>query len=116
MLIAVTILYMPIGWWFRHIVLEREAFIVEALRKEDNVGQGIVHGENDLGSQLYFGEQASVTSSYHCGKNALQDGSKDVENISDQPYHNEDDRKSFCRTSTEIFKDLRREDDHPAGN
>lgn len=46
------------------LVGEPEAAVVEALREQDGVGEGVVHGQDD-----------------HGGQHALQHGAQDVEHV-----------------------------------
>lgn len=84
-------------WWRRHIVPQGEAPVVEALHHQDDVGNGVVDGEDD-----------------HGGQHALQHGAQDVEDIAQQPHDDELDRQAFRAAAAEVFDDLGREDDDPA--
>lgn len=47
---------------------------------------------------------------YHSWQNTLQDGSKDVEDIAQQPDDDELDRESIGASALEVLDDLRRKD------
>lgn len=59
--------------------------VIEALPKEYDICEGIIDCEN-----------------YHCGQHALEDGPKDIEDISSEPDDEKGERESFCRTTAEL--------------
>lgn len=60
---------------FDDFVAQGETAVVETLTQQDDVGQGVVDGQDD-----------------HGGEDALEDGAKDVEDVAGQPDDDEDDR------------------------
>jgi hypothetical protein len=52
---------------------------------------------------------------YHGGKNSLHDCTDDVGEISQEPYDDKLYTQTFSAAASEVFDDLRREDDDPAG-
>lgn len=52
---------------------------------------------------------------YHGGENSLQNGSEDIEDISQEPSNDELNRKGIGAAALEVLYDLRREDDHWRG-
>ncbi len=91
--------FVVLGGRGRDLVLPREATVVEALEHEDDVGDGVIYGEDD-----------------HGGQNSLQDGAKDVEDIAEQPDDDKLDRKALGAAPAEVLDDLGGEDDDPARN
>lgn len=62
-----------------------ESAIVKALAEEDEIGDRIVDGENDLESRWVsnwrLGEGAKNAKSYHGRQDALQDSTQNIEDI-----------------------------------
>lgn len=46
----------------------------------------------------------------------MEHGTDDVEDITEKPGDDEEERQAVGRCSAEVFNDLRREDNNPAGN
>ena len=45
----------------------------------------------------------------------LKDRSEYIEDVAKEPDDNEREGEAICRGAPEVFYDLRRKDDHPAG-
>ncbi|KAI4141491.1 MAG: hypothetical protein LQ340_007632 [Diploschistes diacapsis] len=86
------------GGGAREFVGEGKAAVVEALGEEDRVGKRVVDGQDD-----------------HSGEDALEDGAEDIEDVAGQPDHDEKDGEAFGAGAPEVFDNLGREDDEPAG-
>lgn len=80
-------------------VRESKAAVVEALSEENDIRKGIVNRQ--------YG---------HGGKNSLEDSTEYVEDITQQPDDDEDERQAVGGVTAEVFDDLRREDDDPTRN
>ena len=52
----------------------------------------------------------------HRRQHALQNRAQDIEDIASKPYDDEEEGKAIGRGATEVFDDLRREDNDPAGD
>lgn len=73
------------------------ATIPQRLRKQDDIGEGVIDSEHEHGRQ-----------------DMLQDAAKDIEDVAAQPSDHEDQRQPISRAPAHILHDLRREHDHPA--
>ena len=69
-------------WRRGGFVTPSESSVVEALREEDNISNRVVKGQDDLPcvSNVLFTKRVLVA--HHCRQDALQEGTKDVEDIS----------------------------------
>ncbi len=113
------------GWWGSWLVAPCESSVVKALAKQDDVSDGVVNCEDDLEYQTvsFLGDahplegEGKVTreeegkTPYHRRKNALHDGTQDVEDITNQPYNDELNGESICIAALKVLNNLRREDD-----
>lgn len=79
------------------LILPRKSPIIKALTQEDDVGDGIVDGQDN-----------------HGGKHALQDSTENVEDIAGEPDDDELEGQAVGRRAAEVLDDLWTEDDDPA--
>jgi hypothetical protein len=56
-----------------------------------------------------------VCQTHHSGKNSLHDCTDDIGEISQEPYDHKLYTQTLSAAASEVFDDLRREDDDPAG-
>ena len=75
-----------LGWW-DNLIAPGETAVVEALCEENEVGDGVIYREDDLGQKVSSirNQLACGMITYHRGENILQDSAQDVEDISEQP-------------------------------
>lgn len=81
------------------LIPKGETSIVEALPQQHDIREGVVHREDD-----------------HSGQDALKHGSQDIKDISGQPDDDEKQGEAIGGPAAEVFDDLRRKDDDPAGD
>ena len=81
--------------------------------EEDDIGDGIVDGEYDLQSRVSTALIPLLVNraTDHRGKDTLEDGAENVEDITEEPHDDELYRESFGTAALEVLEDLRGEDD-----
>lgn len=94
-----SLLHRPIPNLHRLWIPQPETRIIKILRQQHNIRQRIINRQNQ-----------------HRGQNILQYSAKNIEDISEKPDDDEFHTQTLGRTSPEIFDDLGREDDDPAGD
>lgn len=94
-------------WGRRRVITPGEAFVVEALRKEDDISDGVVDSEDDLWTSVsMLDSPGKAEEANHGGQHALEDGAEDVEDIAHKPHDYELNGQGIGALSLEVLDDL----------
>ena len=93
-----------------------ESAVVEALSQQYDIRECVVNGQDDRFDVSFgFSQAQGKLITHHCRKNSLHDSTNDIGEISKQPYDHKFYAQTFSAATSEVFNDLRREHDDPAG-
>jgi len=76
-----------------------EPSVVKTLAKQDDIGNGVVDGED-----------------HHGWQDSLEPSAENIEDVAEKPYDDEANRERIGAAALPLFKNLWREHDDPTGN